>query len=170
MGKLLAALLSAIGIGIAWGMFVFWGAVSHVTLLSLFMTGVGAGIGSFAAWLKIDLAPPTSVLVVVSLVLMLTGIGGAWGGFQFGAGQDVPCCAGPVIGPITYTVLGATIAANVVAPAMGLIHGIGRHKDRPGFRTEGPSSAAGASGEAGPPKVPYGLFAGKGLMISGGLR
>ncbi len=32
LGVLLAAMLSVIGIGIAWGMFVFWGAVSHVTL------------------------------------------------------------------------------------------------------------------------------------------
>ena len=44
MRTLLVALLSVIGIGIAWGMFVFWGAVSRVTLLSLFMTGVGGGI------------------------------------------------------------------------------------------------------------------------------
>ena len=153
LGVLLAALLSVIGIGIAWGMFVFWGAVSHATLLSLFMTGagVGAGIGSFAAWIRMDLAPPTSVLVVMSLVLILTGIGGAWSGFQFGASQDVPCCIGPAVGPITYTVLGATVAANVVALGMGLIHGIGRHRNWPGVRVEGPSSAAGASGEAGPP-------------------
>ncbi len=153
LGALLAALLSVIGIGIAWGMFVFWGAVSHATLLSLFMTGagVGAGIGSFAAWIRIDLAPPTSVLVVMSLVLILTGIGGAWSGFQFGASQDVPCCIGPAVGPITYTVFGATVAANVVALGMGLIHGIGRHRNRTGVRVEGPSSAAGASGETGPP-------------------
>jgi hypothetical protein len=153
LGVLLAALLSVIGIGIAWGMFVFWGAVSHVTLLILFMTGagVGAGLGGFAAWLRIDQAPPASMLVVVLMVLMLTGIGGAWVGFQFGASREVPCCVGPAIGPITYMVLGATIVANVVALAMGLIREIGLRRDWPGFRVGGPRSAAGASGEAGLP-------------------
>ncbi len=149
LGVLLAALLSVIGIGIAWGMFLFWGAVYHATLLSLFLTG--AGIGGFAAWLNIDLAPPTSVLVVVAGVLMLTGIGGAWGGFQSGTSQEVPCCTGPVIDPIAYTVLGAPIAVNVVALGMGLVHEIGRHRDWPGIRVEDPRYAAGTSGEAGPP-------------------
>ena len=69
LGVLLAATLSVIGIGIAWGMFVFWGAVSHTTLLLLFMTGagVGAGIGSYAAWLRIDLAPRPSVLAAMAM-------------------------------------------------------------------------------------------------------
>ena len=171
LGVLLAALLSVIGIGIAWGMFVFWEAVSHATLLSLFMTGagVGTGIGSLAAWLKIDLAPPTSVLVVVALLLMLTGIG-RLGWFPIRRQSRRPLLHRSRHCPNTYTVLGATIVANVVALGMGLIHGIGRHRDWPGFRAEGPSSAAGASGESGPPKVPYELFSGKGLMLSGGLR
>ena len=147
LGVLLAALLSVIGIGIAWGMFVFWGAVSHVTLLFLFMTGagVGAGIGSFAAWLRIDSAPPASVSIMVALLLIMAGIGGAWGGFQFGATREVACCVGPDIGPVTYTALGATIAANGVAVAIGLIHTIWLRRDWPSFRTGGPKSAAGAS-------------------------
>ncbi len=153
LGVLLAAMLSVIGIGIAWGMFVFWGAVSHVTLLLLFMTGagVGAGIGSYAAWLRVDLAPRRSVLAAVAMALILAGIGGAWGGFQFGATQEVACCVGPSIGPITYTVLGATIAANGAALAMVLIHGIGLRRDRPRFGVGDTSSTAGASSEVGGP-------------------
>ena len=148
LGVLLAATLRVIGIGIAWGMFVFWGAVSHTTLLLLFMTGagVGAGIGSFAAWLRIDLAPRASLLAVMALVIILMGIGGAWGGFQFGGTREVACCVGPTIGPITYTVIGATIAANAAALAMVLIHGMGLRRQRPRFRAEGPSSTARASG------------------------
>jgi len=153
LGVLLAAVLSVIGIGIAWGMFVFWGAVSHVTLLLLFMTGagVGAGIGSFAAWLRIDLAPRTSVLMAVAMVLILAGIGGAWGGFQFGGTREVACCVGPAIGPITYTTMGATIAANGAALVMVLIHGIGLRRDWQKLRVGGPSSAADASGGVGAP-------------------
>ena len=135
LGMLLAALLSVIGIGTAWGMFVFSGAVSHATLLTLFMTGagVGAGIGSFAAWLKMDLAPPVPVLAAGALLLILTGIGGAWGGYQFGATREVACCVGPPIGAITYTAFGATIVANVVALVIGLVHRIGLRRDWPGF-------------------------------------
>ena len=153
LGVLLAAMLSVIGIGIAWGMFVFWGAVSHVTLLILFMTGagVGAGIGSFTAWLRIDLAPRRSVLAAVALVIILAGIGGGWGGFQFGATREVACCVGPAIGPITYTVIGATIAANGATLVMVMIHGIGLRRDWSRFRAGGPSSAAGVSGGAGAP-------------------
>ncbi len=153
LGVLLAAVLSVIGIGIAWGMFVFWGAVSHVTLLLLFMTGagVGAGIGSFAAWLRIDLAPRTSVLAAMAMVLILAGVGGAWGGFQFGATREVACCVGPAIGPITYTTFGATIAANGAALFMVLIHVIGLRRDWRKLRAGDPSTTAGASGGAGAP-------------------
>ena len=136
LGVLLAALLSMIGIVVAWGMFIFWGGVSPVTLLALFMTGAGAGagIGSFSAWLKIDLAPRASVLVAVALLLILVGIGGAWSGFQFGATRDVPCCTGPAIQPLTYMALGAIIVANGAALAMRMIDGMGRRRDWPGFR------------------------------------
>ena len=153
LGVLLAATLSVIGIGIAWGMFVFWGAVSHTTLLLLFMTGagVGAGIGSFAAWLRIDLAPRASASAAMALVIILMGIGGAWGGFQFGGTREVACCVGPTIGPITYTVIGATIAANVAALATVLIHGMGLRRYRPRFGAGDTSSTAGASGGVGGP-------------------
>ena len=41
LGVLLATVFGVVGIGIAWAMFVFFGAVSHVTLLVLFMCGAG---------------------------------------------------------------------------------------------------------------------------------
>ncbi len=112
---------------------------------------VGAGIGSFGAWLRIDLAPRASVLAAMAMALILAGIGGAWGGFQFGGTREVACCVGPAIGPITYTVLGATIAANAAALTMVLIHGIGHRRDWRRFRAGGPGSTAGASGGVGGP-------------------
>lgn len=125
-GVLLASVLSVIGIGIAWALFVFSGAVSHATLLSLFMigAGAGAGVGGFIAWLKLDQAPPWPLLLAGALAVVLAGIGGAWGGFQFGANQEVECCVGPAITPITYMALGATAAANAAALAVGVAHEI----------------------------------------------
>ncbi|MCH7620824.1 MAG: hypothetical protein IH870_02895 [Chloroflexi bacterium] len=42
---LLSALLSVVGIGIAWEMFVYWRAVSQVTLPSLFLIVAEARVG-----------------------------------------------------------------------------------------------------------------------------
>jgi formate-dependent nitrite reductase membrane component NrfD len=139
-----------IGIGIAWAVFVFSGAVSHAILLSLFMTGagIGAGVGGFIAWLKVDKAPPWPLLLAGALAVVLAGIGGAWGGFQFGANQEVPCCVGPAITPITYTALGATAAANVAALAMGVAHEIRARRGWKRSRAENGSSAVSSSTEA----------------------
>ena len=45
-------------------------------------------------------------------LLLLAAIAGAWGGFQYASVQEVPCCAKADITPITYTVLGASVAAT----------------------------------------------------------
>ena len=122
LGLLLSAVFSVIGIGIAWAMFVFFGAASHATLLVLFMSGagLGAGLGSYIGFLRVDWVPPPPMLLAVGLVLVLAGIGGAWGGFQFGANQEVECCVGPAVTPITYTALGATLGSNAAALVMGI--------------------------------------------------
>ena len=137
LGVLLATALSMVGIGIAWAVFVFSGAVSLVTLLSLFMSGagVGAGLGAFLAWLRIDGIPPWPMLLAAALALVLAGIGGAWGGFQFGSGQEVACCVGPAITPITYTALGATAATNTAALAIGVSHEMNARGGWVKFRT-----------------------------------
>jgi|KNS12BottometaT_FD_k123_713_1 hypothetical protein len=122
LGVLLAIVFSVIGIGIAWAMFVFFGAVSHGTLLVLFMigAGLGAGLGSYIAFLRFDWAPTTPVLAAMGLTLVLAGMGGAWGGFQFGANQDVECCVGPAVSPIGYTAMGATLGAIAAALVMSI--------------------------------------------------
>ena len=126
LGLLLSSVFSVIGIGIAWAMFVFFGAAAHTTLLIVFMAGasLGAGLGSYIAFFRVDWAPPAPTMAAMGLVLMLLGIGGAWGGFQFGANQEVACCVGPAITPITYTAMGASAATNAVALAMGIAHAI----------------------------------------------
>lgn len=120
LGLLLSSVFSVIGIGIAWSMFVFFGAVSHATLLVLFMigAGVGAGLGSYIAFLRVDWIPTAPILAAMGLALLLAGMGGAWGGFLFGANQEVECCVGPAVTPISYTALGATVGA--IAAALGM--------------------------------------------------
>ena len=146
LGLLLAAVFSVIGIGIAWAMFVFFGAVSHATLLVLFMcgAGLGAGLGSYIAFLRVDWVPPAPMVAAIGLVLLLAGVGGAWGGFQFGANQEVECCVGPAVTPITYTALGATLGANAAALVMGVANEI---KTRRGWSKFQPAAAIPASSE-----------------------
>ena len=121
LGLLLAVVLSMVGIGIAWGLYVFSSASSRTTLLALFMVGagVGAGLGGFLAWLRIE-GDSRPALLATALLALLAGIAGAWGGYQFGGRQGVPCCAGPAITPITYTTLGATVVANGAALVVGI--------------------------------------------------
>ena len=59
MGLLSASVLSVIGIGVAWALFVFFGAAAHATLLILFAAGagIGAGVGGYLAWLRLDHVP-----------------------------------------------------------------------------------------------------------------
>ena len=134
------------------GMFVFFGAVSHSTLLTLLTVGAGVGAAmgswSFGGWLKIDWVPPAVILLAKLMVLVLAGIVGAWGGYQFGASQEVECCVGPAITPITYTALGATAATNAAALVMGVADEI---KVRGGWAKlrAAAGSTLGSRGEAG---------------------
>jgi len=105
-----------IGIGIAWALFIFFGGQSvNVWLGSLYFgAGVGAGTGSFFAWLRID-GDELPALVLTAVIIAGAGILGAWGGFEYGPTQEVECCAMPTKSPIYYTSLGAVALANAVA-------------------------------------------------------
>ena len=123
LGFLVAMSLGLLGAGIGWAMYVFSGAVSLNTLLGLLMGGaaVGAAAGVLLAWLRLDYNSPLW-LGATAVILLLAALAGAWGGYQYGAVQEVPCCAGPDITPITYVVLGAAGAAD----GMGLVLSIAR--------------------------------------------
>ena len=146
LGVILGTVFSVIGIGIAWAMFVFFGADSHATLLVLFMcgAGLGAGLGSYIAFLRVDWVPPVPMLAAMGAALLLAGIGGAWGGFQFGANQEVECCVGPAVTPITYTAMGATLGANAAALVMAIAHEV---KTRRGWSKFQPATAIAASSD-----------------------
>ncbi len=121
LGLLLAGSLGLLGVGIGWGSYVFFGATSRETLLILLLGGavVGAAGGGFLGWLRLDYNTPVR-LISTAAVLLLGATGGAWGGFQYGAVQEVPCCAKADLTPITYIVLGASLATNVLALALSL--------------------------------------------------
>jgi hypothetical protein len=122
VGLLLALALGTMGVGVGWILFVFFGATTYTALLVLMLGGaaVGAAAGAFLAWLRLDNNTP-SLLLGTAAVLLVAGTAGAWGGFQFGSEQEVPCCAGPEIRPMTYTVLGATAVSNGVALVLGVV-------------------------------------------------
>ena len=122
-GSVLAIVLGVVGIGIAWSMFVFWGASSHTTLLLMFFSGagIGASSGTFLAWFRVDRLPSFPVMTLMWVLLSILGGMGAVLGYQFGAKQEVECCVGPALNPIAYMTIGTAIATNVVALIYGLI-------------------------------------------------
>ena len=107
--------------------------------------GAGAGLGSFVAWLRVDRAPPASVLLVMAMALLLAGVGGAWGGYQFGANQEIECCIGPAITPISYTAMGAAVGSSAAALVMGIAHEIKAKAGRAKFRAVAGGSAIATS-------------------------
>ena len=123
LGVLVAMTLGPLGAGIGWALYVFSGAMSLNTLLGLLMGGaaVGAAAGVLLAWLRFDYNSPLW-LGATAVVLLLAALAGAWGGYQYGAVQEVPCCAGPDITPIAYVSLGAA----AVAGGIGLVLNIAR--------------------------------------------
>ena len=151
LGVLLAVALGVLGIAVAWAMFVFFGARSHAVLLAMFMigAGLGGGVGSLLAWTRIDGVPSRPILLTAALLVVLAGIAGAWGGFQFGATREVECCVGPAIEPITYMVGGTTLFANVAALVMAVAYDVRlRAKGGSMYRSARAGLAGGASGES----------------------
>lgn len=121
-GVLIGGTFGFLGVGIGWGSFVFFGARSGDTLLLLFICGaaVGTTIGVFLAWMNLDGNSAVRV-IATSVLFLMVAIGGSWGGYQYGSVQYVPCCASPDITPITYIVVGAVLATNVVALILNVV-------------------------------------------------
>lgn len=113
-GVVLGVVLSMIGIVIAWSLYVFFGGHSiELWQASLFFaSGAGAGIATFVAWLHID-RENGWVLALTALVVMGAGMLGAWGGYEYGAAQEIECCAMPTVSPVYYTALGSAVVSNV---------------------------------------------------------
>ena len=117
-GVVLGVVLSMTGITIAWSLYLFFGGQSIETwLASLFFgAGFGAGTAAFVAWLHLD-RETSLVLGLTALVVVGSGIAGAWGGYEYGSKQEIECCAMPTVSPIYYTALGSAVVANVAGLA-----------------------------------------------------
>ena len=111
-----------IGIGMAWGLFLFFGSQSiNIWLGSLYFgAGLGGGIGGFFAWLRVD-GDDSLALALTAVIVIGAGILGAWGGFEYGSTVEVECCAMPTKSPVYYTALGSTVGANVAGVAVAVI-------------------------------------------------
>lgn len=131
LGSTLSIVFSVAGILVAWGVYVFASATSRDALLIMFTAGagLGAGVGGFAAWLKLDSYSRPAVIGTLLLAL-LAGVAGAWGGYEFGANQEVACCAKPDISPLAYMALGGTVLANGVAALLFIARDIREVKRR----------------------------------------
>ena len=114
LGLGLAVVLSMVCLGIAWGLFIFSGASSRNTLLIMSMAGagLGAGVGAYVAWIKLDRSSWSFVAIAI-LIAVVGGVVGGMGGYQYGANRGIECCAEPQTAPFTYTAFGATLLANV---------------------------------------------------------
>ena len=121
LGVLLALALGPLGAGLGWVAYVFSGAVTRLTLLVLLMGGAAIGVAGavFLAWLGTNRNSPNWI-GGLGVTLLVAAAVGAWAGYQIGSLQEVPCCAGPVITPITYIVLGATATANGAGLSLGI--------------------------------------------------
>jgi len=121
LGFGLGSVFSVAGVGIAWGLFVFSSSRSFDTMFWSLMVGagLGAGLGGFLAWLRLD-GEVLPLLLAAALLAAAAGVGGALGGYAYGARQTIECCAMPTVTPVTYTAAGATLAANAAVMAFSL--------------------------------------------------
>jgi hypothetical protein len=117
----LGGAFSVAGIGVAWSLFVFSSSRSLDTMLWSLMVGagLGAGLGGFLAWLRLE-GDHLLLLLVAAALVAAAGIGGAWGGYEFGARQETECCAMPSVSPFTYTAVGSTVVASGTAMVFSL--------------------------------------------------
>ena len=124
-GGLLGVVLSMTGIALAWSLYVFFGGSSiELWQASLFLAaGGGAGTAAFVAWLHID-RENGWVLALTATVVIGAGILGSWGGFEYGAAQEIECCAMPTVSPIYYTALGSAVVANIAGAAFAAARAI----------------------------------------------
>ena len=92
-------------------------------LMGMVAVGVGAGVGSFLAWL--DRESPLLVLVVLLALSLGLAMAGAWGGYEHG--KDVYRLGGTLgIPALSATIVGGILGANLPHVALGVLKAIRR--------------------------------------------
>jgi len=121
LGILIALVFSMVGVGLAWVLYSFSGALSRTTLEVMFIAGagLGAGLGGVLAWLRFD-GNPRSILIPTTLMAFLLGVTGAWAGYEYGINREFDCCAGPEIAPFSSAAYGAVLAVNGALLVLGI--------------------------------------------------
>ena len=114
LGVGLGAVAATFCIAVAWGLFIFSGSQSLIIWLAslMFSAGIGAWAGSQIAWLQLD-GGNSSRSFAMAIPAVVIGTISAWIGFYYGSNQEFECCAMPTVTPVYYTVIGATIGANL---------------------------------------------------------
>ena len=117
----LALVLATVGVILARMGLLLFGLTSWSAWLTMLVVGagVGAGLGSVAAWLWLKGLGVKFTLVLTGIALA-AGVAGAWYAYQYGAGVEPECCASADMGPIAYTILGATLGASLAAALVGI--------------------------------------------------
>ena len=122
LGVGLALFFSAMAVVAARLTYLFFGLTSWDAWFAMFLagSGVGAAAGSLVNLVG---AGPSGRMVFVTFVLLTVaaGIGGAWAGYSFGNGREVECCARPDMGPLAYSIVGATVVASAAAVLLGVV-------------------------------------------------
>ena len=121
LGLGLALVLATVGVILARMGLLLFGLTSWSAWLTILVVGagLGAGLGSAAAWLWLKGLGVKFTLALAGLALA-AGVAGAWYAYHYGAGVEPECCASPTMGPIAYTILGATLGASLAATLAGI--------------------------------------------------
>ena len=81
--------------------------------------GLAAGLGSFLAWIPTG-SPRLGVLLILVLVL-LAGLGGAWGGWYYKVYINEDLAPFSVQAVTSTSLFGAGLGANLVAASLGIV-------------------------------------------------
>ncbi len=116
-----ALVFAAIGVILARMGILLFGVTSWTGWLSMLLGGIGIGaaLGSVGAWLWLK-GMSYNFTGLLALAALVTGISGAWFGYQYGSGVEPECCASPTMGPIAWSVLGAILFSNGATLAGGI--------------------------------------------------
>jgi len=129
LGVGIALVFSTAAVVLARLVYLFFGLTAWNTWLAMLV--VSGGIGAAAGGVVIlgNAGPSSRTFKFFALVLLMAvaGIVGALGGFSFGDGRQVQCCARPDMGPAAYSIIGATLGvagAGVFLGSLRIIWGL----------------------------------------------
>ena len=129
LGVGLGLVVSIVGLIVAWGLYIFSSSSSRDAFLivNIVGAGIGAGIGGYIPWIKLDRQQRAETAIVVLLAIAF-GIAGGLLGYDYGANREVDCCAEPRTTPFTFTALGAALLAGLAMCLYAAISGTIRQR------------------------------------------